>query len=167
MSLIPIYDSGRIAETLAYDLLLEAFMHAQQFRARSLRSEEPWNWLLTEFSEYYGVTDTYSKLSEREAEEQAKRERLQKQWMRDQELIKNEPLQITYSYWDGTGHRWVIQVRKGDSIGEFLWAVQQQLAPAFREVRTTSVENILYVKEDLIIADATIEKQKHQKLQWG
>jgi len=43
------------------------------------------------------------------------------------------------------------QVRKGDTIGEFLRAVQQQLAPEFREVRTTSVENLLYVKEDLII----------------
>ncbi|EPS67245.1 hypothetical protein M569_07530, partial [Genlisea aurea] len=89
--------------------------------------------------------------SEREAEEQAERERLRKQWLYEQEQIKNEPLEITYSYWDGTGHRRVIQVRKGDSIGEFLRAVQQQLAPEFREVRSTSVENLLYVKEDLII----------------
>ncbi|KAF2301978.1 hypothetical protein GH714_031118 [Hevea brasiliensis] len=43
------------------------------------------------------------------------------------------------------------EVRKGDTIGEFLRAVQQQLAPEFREIRTTSVENLLYVKEDLII----------------
>ncbi|KAJ6804784.1 protein XAP5 CIRCADIAN TIMEKEEPER isoform X2 [Iris pallida] len=49
--------------------------------------------------------------SEREAEEQAERERLRKQWLREQELIKNEPLEITYSYWDGTGHRRVIQAR--------------------------------------------------------
>ncbi|KAI4376096.1 hypothetical protein MLD38_013890 [Melastoma candidum] len=89
--------------------------------------------------------------SEREAEEQAERERLRKVWQREQEQIRNEPLEITYSYWDGTGHRRVIQVRKGDSIGEFLRAVQQQLAPEFREIRTTSVENLLYVKEDLII----------------
>ncbi|XP_050260042.1 protein XAP5 CIRCADIAN TIMEKEEPER-like [Quercus robur] len=40
---------------------------------------------------------------------------------------------------------------EGDTIGEFLQAVQQQLAPEFREIRTTSVENLLYVKEDLII----------------
>ncbi|CAI0376915.1 unnamed protein product, partial [Linum tenue] len=72
-------------------------------------------------------------------------------WVREQEQIKNEALQITYSYWDGTGHRRVIQARKGDSIGEFLRSVQQQLAPEFREIRTTSVENLLYVKEDLII----------------
>ncbi|KAK0594775.1 hypothetical protein LWI29_000423 [Acer saccharum] len=65
--------------------------------------------------------------SEREAEEQAERERLRKQWNREQEQIRNEPLQITYSYWDGTGHRRVIQVRKGDTIGEFLRAVQQQV----------------------------------------
>lgn len=89
--------------------------------------------------------------SEREAEEQAERERLKRQWLHEQELIKNEPLQITYSYWDGTGHRRAIQVRKGDKMGDFLRAVQQQLAPEFREVRTTSVENLLYVKEDLII----------------
>ncbi|GLT42891.1 hypothetical protein SLA2020_168690 [Shorea laevis] len=89
--------------------------------------------------------------SEREAEEQAARERLQKQWLCEQEQIKNEPLEITYSYWDGAGHRRVIQVHKGNSIGEFLHAVQQQLAPEFREIRTTSVENLLYVKEDLII----------------
>ncbi|KAG5030208.1 hypothetical protein JHK87_013722 [Glycine soja] len=97
--------------------------------------------------------------SEREAEEQAERERLRKQWLREQEQIQNEPLEITYSYWDGTGHRRVIQaskdlklqVHKGDSIGEFLRAVQQQLAPEFREIRTTTVENLLYVKEDLII----------------
>ncbi|CAL9087921.1 Protein XAP5 CIRCADIAN [Musa troglodytarum] len=88
---------------------------------------------------------------EREAEEQAERERLRRQWLHEQELIKNEPLEITYSYWDGAGHRRIIQVRKGDTIGEFLRAVQQQLAPEFREIRTTSVENLLYVKEDLII----------------
>ncbi|XP_022146282.1 protein XAP5 CIRCADIAN TIMEKEEPER [Momordica charantia] len=89
--------------------------------------------------------------SEREAEEQAERERLKKQWLREQEQIRNEALEITYSYWDGAGHRRVIQARKGDTIGEFLRAVQQQLAPEFREIRTTSVENLLYVKEDLII----------------
>nr|CAB3457710.1 unnamed protein product [Digitaria exilis] len=69
----------------------------------------------------------------------------------EDDFENHEPLSITYSYWDGTGHRRAIQVRKGDTIGEFLRAVQQQLAPEFREVRTTSVENLLYVKEDLII----------------
>ncbi|KAH9603022.1 hypothetical protein KSS87_008927 [Heliosperma pusillum] len=120
--------------------------------------------------------------TDREAEEQAERERLKRLWLLHQQIIKNEPLQITYSYWDGRGHRRVIQashfllsffmnfalffnfffsffintllllqVRKGDTIGAFLRAVQLQLSVEFREVRTTSVENLLYVKEDLII----------------
>ncbi|KAK9950746.1 hypothetical protein M0R45_006218 [Rubus argutus] len=57
---------------------------------------------------------------ERETEEQTERERSQKQWFLEQEKIQNEPLQITYSYWDGAGHRQTIQVRKGDKIGDFL-----------------------------------------------
>ncbi len=117
----------------------------------------------------------------------------------------DEPLEITYSYWDGAGHRRVLQVflafkilllyfpallalilsqislrlewiwcpdlssislrlcvsvgsqvRKGDSIAEFLRAVQHQLAAEFREIRTASVENLLYVKEDLIIPHVSV-----------
>jgi hypothetical protein len=36
--------------------------------------------------------------------------RLQQEWIAQQTVIKNEMLQITYSYWDGQGHRRVIQV---------------------------------------------------------
>ncbi|CAA3027510.1 Hypothetical predicted protein [Olea europaea subsp. europaea] len=54
--------SGHIVETLAYDLLLEAAMRSHQFHARNLRIVGPWKWLLTEFAEYYGVSDSYTKL---------------------------------------------------------------------------------------------------------
>ncbi|KAL3652499.1 hypothetical protein CASFOL_002180 [Castilleja foliolosa] len=54
--------SGSIVETLAYDLLLEAAMRAQQFHARNLRIQKPWKWILSEFAEYYGVSDSYTKL---------------------------------------------------------------------------------------------------------
>ncbi|TXG71058.1 hypothetical protein EZV62_005993 [Acer yangbiense] len=105
--------------------------------------------------------------SEREAEEQAERERLRKQWNREQEQIRNEPFQITYSYWDGAGHRRVIQVRKGDTIGEFLRAVQQQLAPDYYELilnKARGKSGPLFhfdVHEDVrTIADATTEKDE-------
>ncbi|KAL2643466.1 hypothetical protein R1flu_011053 [Riccia fluitans] len=106
---------------------------------------------LSKFGKDPTVETSFLPDREREAEEQAERERLRKQWLKEQERIRNEPLEITYSYWDGAGHRRVIQVRKGDTIAEFLRAVQQQLASEFREIRTASVENLLYVKEDLII----------------
>ncbi|XVF81368.1 hypothetical protein PTKIN_Ptkin15bG0149500 [Pterospermum kingtungense] len=54
--------SGPVVETLAYDLLLEASMRAQRFHSRNLRLQGPWQWLLAEFAEYYGVSDSYTKL---------------------------------------------------------------------------------------------------------
>ncbi|KAH7288921.1 hypothetical protein KP509_31G050100 [Ceratopteris richardii] len=114
---------------------------------------------------------------EREAEEQAEREHLWKQWQKEQERIKNEPLEITYNYWDGAGHRRVIHVRKGDSIAEFLRAVQQQLASEFHLIiphqhsfyelivnKARGKSGPLFhfdVHEDIrTIADATIEKDE-------
>ncbi|MFS7906429.1 hypothetical protein Hanom_Chr01g00059071 [Helianthus anomalus] len=53
---------GPVVETLAYDLLLESAMRAQSFHACNLCVVEPWKWLLTEFSDYYGVSESYTKL---------------------------------------------------------------------------------------------------------
>lgn len=63
-----------------------------------------------------------------------------------QETVKSEPLSITYSYWDGSGHRRNITVKKGDTIGQFLKAVREQLATQFRELRHVSVDNLMYIK---------------------
>jgi len=87
----------------------------------------------------------------RDEEEERDRERLRQMWKRMQDNIEDEPLEITYSYWDGTGHRRKIIIRKGDTIGQFLGTVQKQLAPDFREVQTISRESLMYVKEDIIV----------------
>uniref|UniRef100_A0A0D3DBR4 MHD1 domain-containing protein n=2 Tax=Brassica oleracea var. oleracea TaxID=109376 RepID=A0A0D3DBR4_BRAOL len=54
--------SAPVVETLAYDLLLEAATRAQRFHAQNLRLNGSWKWLLSEFAEYYGVSDSYTKL---------------------------------------------------------------------------------------------------------
>ena len=51
------------------------------------------------------------------------------------QLLKNETLKITYSYWDGQGHRRVATVKKGDTVKDFLQKVKEQLIPEFRELR--------------------------------
>ena len=80
--------------------------------------------------------------------------------------MKKEEIEITYSYWDGSGHRMSVKVRfkapiiincstytvgvqckKGDDIGTFLEKCRQQVP----ELRGVSVDNLMYVKEDLII----------------
>ncbi|XP_043698706.1 uncharacterized protein LOC122649572 isoform X2 [Telopea speciosissima] len=54
--------SGPVVETLAYDFVLEAALRAQHFHPRNLRLHGPWRWLLNEFADYYGVSDSYTKL---------------------------------------------------------------------------------------------------------
>uniref|UniRef100_A0A5B6ZKD2 Pesticidal crystal cry8Ba protein n=1 Tax=Davidia involucrata TaxID=16924 RepID=A0A5B6ZKD2_DAVIN len=53
---------GSVAETVAYDLVLEVAMKVQHFQQRNLLLHGPWKWLLTEFASYYGVSDAYTKL---------------------------------------------------------------------------------------------------------
>lgn len=48
---------------------------------------------------------------EREEEERRAREELRQEWLRKQDEIKKETIQITYSYWDGSGHRKEVEVR--------------------------------------------------------
>eukprot|EP01033_Poteriospumella_lacustris_P004769 gene4769-3424_t len=88
---------------------------------------------------------------DREHELAKKREELKQEWLEAQERVKNEDLEVVYSYWDGSGHRRVIVVKKGATIGKFLEQTKQQLVSEFKELRSTSPEDLLYVKEDLII----------------
>ncbi|BGP53357.1 hypothetical protein JCM8202_000028 [Rhodotorula sphaerocarpa] len=88
-------------------------------------------------------------LPDREREEAERRERdeLRKKWLKMQEDMKEEPVEITYSYWDGSGHRKTVSCKKGDTIAQFLDKCRQQ----FPELRAVSVDNLMYIKEDLII----------------
>ncbi|KAL4566068.1 hypothetical protein LXL04_030178 [Taraxacum kok-saghyz] len=53
---------GSVAETVAYDIVLEVAMKVQNFQQRSLLLHGQWQWLLIEFASYYGVSDSYTKL---------------------------------------------------------------------------------------------------------
>ncbi len=73
-------------------------------------------------------------------------------------------LEVVYSYWDGSGHRKSIEVRKGTTIGKFLELVKAQLVGEFHEVRSTSAEDLIYVKEDLIIPQ--VSGREEYALKW-
>lgn len=51
-----------VAETIAYDCVLETAMKVQQFQQRNLLLHGSWRWLVTEFASYFGVSDAYTKL---------------------------------------------------------------------------------------------------------
>jgi len=84
---------------------------------------------------------------EREESERRMREELRKKWLKEQEEVKKEEIEVTYSYWDGSGHRKSVLCKKGDDISTFLEKCRQQ----FPELRSVSVDNLMYIKEDLII----------------
>ncbi|KJA27454.1 hypothetical protein HYPSUDRAFT_35348 [Hypholoma sublateritium FD-334 SS-4] len=84
---------------------------------------------------------------EREEAERKERERLRLEWLTNQENIKQEEIEIVYSFWDGSGHRKSVTCKKGDEIGTFLEKCRNQ----FPELRGVSADNLMYVKEDLII----------------
>ncbi|KAG2176429.1 hypothetical protein INT43_005669 [Umbelopsis isabellina] len=84
---------------------------------------------------------------DREEVERLQREELRQNWLKKQEEIKAETIEITYSYWDGSGHRKSVECKKGDTISKFLDLCRQQI----HELRSVNVDNLLYIKEDLII----------------
>ncbi|XP_028848461.1 protein FAM50A [Denticeps clupeoides] len=88
---------------------------------------------------------------DREEEENRLREELRQEWERKQEKIKSEEIEITFSYWDGSGHRRTVKMKKGNTIQNFLQKALEVLRKDFSELRSAGVEQLMYIKEDLII----------------
>lgn len=68
----------------------------------------------------------------------------------------DDMLEVTYSYWDGSGHRRVLTCKKGTTIAKFLELVKAQVAKEFTELRSISPDDLMYVKEDLIIPHVSL-----------
>lgn len=91
--------------------------------------------------------------ADRKAEEEQRKEELARAWKAEQDAIKAETLEVTYSYHDpsgrdGTkGHRNTAKVPKGFTIEQFLNKCREQV----KELRGCSPDQLIYVKEDLIM----------------
>lgn len=88
---------------------------------------------------------------DREGQIQAERVRLEQEWLERQVELQKEKLEITYSYWDGSGHRRACTITKGSSVGDFLEAVRKDLCREFKELGSVASDALVYVKEDLIL----------------
>ncbi|XP_054859428.1 protein FAM50A isoform X1 [Eublepharis macularius] len=94
------------------------------------------------------ISSTWFALQE---EENRLREELRQEWEAKQEKIKSEEIEITFSYWDGSGHRRTVKMKKGNTIQQFLQKALEILRKDFSELRSAGVEQLMYIKEDLII----------------
>lgn len=97
------------------------------------------------------VDTTFLPDRDREEEEKRMREQLRQEWVEKQEKLKNEDIEITFSYWDGSGHRRAVKMKKGSSIYQFLSKGLDLLRKEFHELRAINADQLMYVKEDLII----------------
>ncbi|CAG9810768.1 unnamed protein product [Chironomus riparius] len=89
---------------------------------------------------------------EREEADNKLREELRQEWVVKQTTLKDEEIEITFSYWDGSGHRKALKMRKGNSIYQFLQkSLDEVLRKEFPELKTVSADQLMYVKEDLIL----------------
>jgi len=81
-----------------------------------------------------------------------KKQQLIKEYHSGEAAVKSEKLEVTYSYWDGSGHRRSTVVEKAFTIGQFLAKSKKELEKSdFPELRGTTLDSLMYVKEDLII----------------
>lgn len=83
-------------------------------------------------------TDAFldASLQQRQAEEAARAER-----------AKATPIRLTLSFYDGADHRFFVDFKRGDSIGELLQKCRLEYGP----LRGILLENLMFVKENLIL----------------
>lgn len=89
--------------------------------------------------------------AERDQKKEEERQRLRAEWMAEQDKVRQDKLEVVYSWWDGSGHRKEILVTKGTTIGEFLQKIKVTIQGEFRELKSATADQLMYVKEDLII----------------
>jgi len=103
-----------------------------------------------------GVNTSFLYDADREADLQKKKKDLIAEYHGEEAAVKKQKLEITYSYWDGSGHRRSCVVEKSYTIGQFLAKSKKELEKTdFPELRTVQVDALMYVKEDLIIEHKT------------
>ena len=82
---------------------------------------------------------------QREEEENKLREQLRMEWVDKQEKLKNEDIEVTFSYWDGSGHRRSVLMKKGNSIYQFLQKALETLRKEFHELRAVTADQLMSV----------------------
>ncbi|WBW75082.1 splicing factor, xap-5-like protein [Schizosaccharomyces osmophilus] len=86
--------------------------------------------------------------AEREALEEAKRKEYRKQWLEEQERIKEEEILIPFLFYEGSTTRYSVKIRLKDSVGHILSNMKDQI-PSLK--RVLDMDKLLLVQSDLII----------------
>lgn len=80
--------------------------------------------------------------------------KLKKEWLHEQARLKEAPLAVKFSYWDGSGHQREVSVLIGDTVGAFIKQARLALEKDFPQLRHVTVPNLLLVKDDIMLPQA-------------
>ncbi|XP_023295332.2 protein FAM50 homolog [Lucilia cuprina] len=124
---------------------------AEKKKWTELNPEEPVPVIKKKIFKNPDVDTSFLPDREREEEENRLREQLRQEWVMQQAALKDQEIPITFSYWDGSGHRRSVVMKKGNSIYQFLQKCLELLRKEFNELKTVMADQLMYVKEDLIL----------------
>lgn len=79
------------------------------------------------------------------------RKTLRGEWEANQEIEKNRVFTLPYDYWDGTGHRFEVVIKKGNTIQQFLSRSLEVMKPEINDLRHATPDHMIFVKNDLIL----------------
>ncbi|EDL43928.1 XAP-5 DNA binding protein, putative [Plasmodium vivax] len=97
------------------------------------------------------VNTSFLKDKERDEKIELKKKELRELYFKLENEQKEKTIEITYSYYDGSGHRRKISVKQKTTIGQFINKCVDNLKNEFIHLRSASCETLMFVKEDIIL----------------
>ncbi|SCM25593.1 XAP-5 DNA binding protein, putative [Plasmodium chabaudi chabaudi] len=97
------------------------------------------------------VNTSFLKDKDRDRKIELKKKELRELYFKLENEQKEKDIEITYSYYDGSGHRRKISVKQKNTIGQFINKCVDNLKHEFTNLRSASCETLMFVKEDLIL----------------
>lgn len=128
----------------------------------------------SKFRKNPGVDTSFLPDRDREEDDRRERERLRQEWLKRQEDLKHEEIEVTYSFWDGSGHRKSVMVSSpfvdiqtcwltvrphcirqlltsyGNGLqckkGDDIGSFLEKARQQFPELRNVTSDNLMYIK---------------------
>ncbi|SBS92308.1 XAP-5 DNA binding protein, putative [Plasmodium ovale curtisi] len=97
------------------------------------------------------VNTSFLKDKDRDEKIEKKKKELRDLYFKLENDQKEKVIEITYSYYDGYGHRRKISVKQKTTIGQFINKCVDKLKNEFIHLRSASCETLMFVKEDIIL----------------
>lgn len=94
---------------------------------------------------------SFLKDEEKEIEEEVKKKALMNKFIQKHLETRKEILKLTYCYWDGSGKKRNIIIKKGDSVREVIQKCLKRLQKSIPDLAGATADTFMMVKADYIM----------------